>query len=244
MGRLNFLKEIFRPTLRTIASSIKYPQARVGYGARIRGNSKVGKNVKIGPWSIINNSKLSDYVFIERNNMITDSSIGKHTNTGQNTVIKKKKIGAFTSISWNVTIGAGEHDYKRITSHEMLYMKRHGFIKEPVYHPNSGGVQIGNDVWIGANATILQNVKVGDGAVIGAGAVVTKDVPDYAIVVGIPAKVIKYRFNKKVIKLLKEIKWWGFPDDVIKKNIDLLSSKPTKDVLMELLEISKKLNRG
>ena len=70
-------------------------------------------------------------------------------------------------------------------------------------------VQIGNDVWIGARATILDGVKIGDGAVIAAGAVVTKDVPSYAIVGGVPAKVIKYRFDENRIKELLVEQWWN-----------------------------------
>lgn len=70
-------------------------------------------------------------------------------------------------------------------------------------------VVIGNDVWIGAYAKIVEGVRIGDGAVIAAGAVVTKDVPPYAIVGGVPAKIIKYRFEEKQIKQLLELKWWN-----------------------------------
>ncbi|EPZ37468.1 transferase hexapeptide repeat containing protein [Anoxybacillus ayderensis] len=69
-------------------------------------------------------------------------------------------------------------------------------------------MSIGNDVWIGANSIVLDGVKIGDGAIVAAGAVVTKDVPDYAIVGGVPARVIRYRFNEEIIKQLKVIKWW------------------------------------
>ena len=74
---------------------------------------------------------------------------------------------------------------------------------------------IGNDVWVGANAIIISGVKIGDGAVIGAGAVVTKDVPPYAIVGGVPAKIIKYRFPKDKIDALLKIKWWDWSDKLI-----------------------------
>ncbi len=81
-------------------------------------------------------------------------------------------------------------------------------------------VVIGNDVWIGANAIILPGVNIGDGAVIGAGTVVTKDVPPYAIVGGNPARVIKYRFDENTINTLLKIKWWDFPYQTIIDNID------------------------
>lgn len=79
---------------------------------------------------------------------------------------------------------------------------------------------IGNDVWIGANAIILQGVTIGDGAIIAAGAVVTKDVPPYAIVGGVPAKVIKYRFSDEVILKLLQIKWWDKPEEWIIQKLE------------------------
>ena len=82
-------------------------------------------------------------------------------------------------------------------------------------------VTIGNDVWIGANVIILPGVNVGDGAVLAAGAVVCKDVPPYAIVGGVPAKVIRYRFDKNVIENMLDIKWWEWSHDDIKNNIQL-----------------------
>jgi serine acetyltransferase len=82
-------------------------------------------------------------------------------------------------------------------------------------------IEIGNDVWIGQNAIILSGVnKIGDGAVIGAGSIVTKDVPDFAIVAGNPAKVIRCRFDEAVIRKLKEERWWDRDIEELKDNID------------------------
>ena len=83
--------------------------------------------------------------------------------------------------------------------------------------------EIGNDVWIGDNVFIKSGVKIGDGAVVGAGAVVTKDVPPYAVVVGVPARVIKYRFDEKTIAELLELKWWDLDAQIVK-------SLPFRDV--------------
>lgn len=82
-------------------------------------------------------------------------------------------------------------------------------------------VVIGNDVWIGANAILLPGVIIGDGAVVAAGAVVVKDVEPYAVVGGVPAKVIKYRFMKENISLMEQIKWWEWSVEDIEKNIEL-----------------------
>jgi acetyltransferase-like isoleucine patch superfamily enzyme len=99
--------------------------------------------------------------------------------------------------------------------------------EKPLYDRFKEPVVIGNDVWIGTGAIILRGLSVGDGAVIGAGAVVTKDVPPYAIVAGNPARVIKYRFEEAVIKRIQASKWWEMSDGEI------------RDRYGELLELTK-----
>ena len=79
---------------------------------------------------------------------------------------------------------------------------------------------IGKDVWTGANAVILKGVKIGDGAVVGAGSIVTKDIPSYAIVVGNPARILRYRFNAVDIELLLKVKWWDFKREIIQDMVD------------------------
>ena len=86
------------------------------------------------------------------------------------------------------------------------------------YKEEMGGKKttIGNDVWIGANAVVRKGVRVGDGAVIGAGAIVLKDVPAFSVVAGVPAKVIRYRFDENTIYRLLKLKWWEMDEDVLK----------------------------
>ncbi|MFH1247330.1 MAG: CatB-related O-acetyltransferase [Candidatus Micrarchaeota archaeon] len=79
-------------------------------------------------------------------------------------------------------------------------------------------VKIGNNVWLAQNAIVLPGVTIGNGAVIGANAVVTKNVPPFTIAVGVPAKVVKFRFSKNVIRQLQKIKWWDWPEDKLKRN--------------------------
>lgn len=90
---------------------------------------------------------------------------------------------------------------------------------------SKGDIRIGNDVWIGHHATILSGVHIGNGAVIGAGALVAKDVPDYAIVGGVPAQIKRFRFSPQQIEALLKIQWWNWEEEKIKQNIDLLSSE-------------------
>lgn len=95
---------------------------------------------------------------------------------------------------------------------------------------NKGDIIIGNDVWIGYEAIVLSGVTIGDGAIIGTRAVVTKDVPPYTIVGGIPAKPIRKRFSDEVISKLLELQWWNWPENRIKENIDVIQSGRIKDL--------------
>lgn len=95
---------------------------------------------------------------------------------------------------------------------------------------NKGDIVIGNDVWIGYEAVVLSGVTIGDGAIIGTRAVVTKDVPPYTIVGGIPAKPIRRRFSDEVISKLLELQWWNWPENRIKENIDVIQSGRIKDL--------------
>lgn len=95
---------------------------------------------------------------------------------------------------------------------------------------NKGDIVIENDVWIGYEAVIMQGVTIGDGAIIGTRAVVTKDVPPYSIVGGVPAKPIRKRFSDEVISQLLVIKWWDWPDEKIKENISAIQSGNIKEL--------------
>lgn len=130
---------------------------------------------------------------------------------------KDTEIGNFCSISDGVHICLPMHPINFFSTSPYLYQPHLNYIKINNTDVNINPVIIKNDVWIGAGALIMQGLTIENGAVIGAGAVVTKDVPPYAIVGGVPAKVIKYRFDEKTIKELLELKWWDLPDEKIKQ---------------------------
>lgn len=100
-----------------------------------------------------------------------------------------------------------------------------------------GNTVVGNDVWIGARALIMSGVNIGNGAVVAAGSVVTKDVPPYAIVGGNPAKIIRYRFDASVIDKLQQIAWWDWPDDKIQAELPSLLSEPDAFLTRHLPEL-------
>jgi acetyltransferase-like isoleucine patch superfamily enzyme len=107
-----------------------------------------------------------------------------------------------------------------ISTHPIFYSPSwHSSISfvEKQYYEEFVQTIIGSDVWIGANVTILDGIKIGCGAIVAAGAAVTKDIPDYAIVGGVPAKIIKYRFSKEEIELLLSLKWWDCSYEKLKK---------------------------
>lgn len=95
---------------------------------------------------------------------------------------------------------------------------------------NKGDIVIGNDVWIGFEAVILSGVTIGDGAIIGTRAVVTKDVPPYTIVGGVPAKPIRKRFSDEIISELLKLQWWNWSESRIKQNIDAIQSGRIEDL--------------
>ena len=137
-------------------------------------------------------------------------------------------IGDFCSIGPDVIIipamghmPAKEYEQFRLCNYALAGLKKNGWKTEYTLPTKGDFVKIGNDVWIGARAIILPGVTVGDGSIIGAGAVVTHDVPSYAIVAGVPARIIRFRFsNEQVVKLLK-ISWWKWDEQKILENLDL-----------------------
>lgn len=150
--------------------------------------------------------------------------------------VDKLKIGKFCSIgSGAIFMMAGNqgHRYDWITSYPFYYSTINENAKDG-YIP-SGDTVVGNDVWIGTEAVIMSGVKIGDGAVIGTRALVTKDVEPYTIVGGNPAKPIKKRFTQDEIKMLLEMKWWNWPIEKIKNNMLLLCSNNMKLLFKEFL---------
>jgi acetyltransferase-like isoleucine patch superfamily enzyme len=144
---------------------------------------------------------------------ITHAIVGSYTYIADNAVICNAIIGKFCSVGPNLICGWGIHPLNGISTHPMFYSinKQNGItLTKQTKVEEVKLTVIGNDVFIGMNVTILDGVNIGHGAVIGAGSVVTKDVPPYGIAVGVPAKVIGYRFDEQTIEKMLEKKWWDF----------------------------------
>ncbi len=150
-----------------------------------------------------------------------DCRIGDYSYIGSNTKIEHSKIGRYVSIGDNCTIAPGEHRIKLVSTSYKVYKNKMG---SEYYNGDDGrldsGVKIGNDVWIGCNVTIRRGVIIGNGVVVGANSFVNKDIPDYAVVGGVPSKIIKFRFEKELIDKLLQLSWWDYELDEARKIIE------------------------
>jgi acetyltransferase-like isoleucine patch superfamily enzyme len=144
---------------------------------------------------------------------------------GKNCLIQNASIGKFCSIANDVCIGLGKHPLDYFSTSPLFYRKQNTFkinlIEKDFQFEEYLPVSIGNDVWIGSRSLILDGVSIGNGSVIAANSVVTKDVAPYSVIGGVPAKHIKYRFSENQIDELNNGKWWDMDLNKIKSDFKL-----------------------
>ncbi len=175
-------------------------------------------NIVVGEHTIYNDF-VKDPTQFENNNVLYHYPINND----------KLIIGKFCSIACGAKFmfTSGNHKMSSLSTYPFpLFFEEWNLDKKNVTDAwdNKGDIIIGNDVWIGYEAMIMQGVKIGDGAIIGARAIVTKDVPSYTIVSGIPAKEIKKRYSEEIIKKMLKIKWWDWDENTIKSNLQNIMS--------------------
>jgi acetyltransferase-like isoleucine patch superfamily enzyme len=211
--------------MRIINNTVKYIVYKIKYR---------NKNVKFHI-----NSRFSGSDFIcEGNNVFGENvrfkgEIGYGSYIGNNSVLNAK-IGRYCSISSNVVSVSGIHPSSTfVSTHPSFYStkKQAGFsyVKEDLFcedvfvDEKRRVVEIGNDVWIGSNVLLMPGIHIGDGTIVASGAVVTKDIPPYSIVGGVPAKIIRMRFTSSQVEILQSFEWWNRDPDWIKNNVQYFS---------------------
>ena len=191
---------------------------------RVGNTCRFGKNVIIDSKVTFEGmNRLGDDTYFLNSFMGYSSYISNHS------FIKNTVIGKYTCIANDVMTVAGNHPTSFVSIHPAFY----SLAQKPSYVNHSKfedfkyldaekriSIVIGNDVWIGARATILEGVTIGDGAVVAAGAIVTKDVPPYAIVAGVPAKILRYRFEEKIRTEIDRVEWWNKDEEWIKNHVE------------------------
>lgn len=189
--------------------------------------------------------ELSEYVRLYGTTTIINARIGKCTYFS-NSKVGSVDIGAFCSIGPGTRVGGlGRHPTDRISTHPVFYSPKRqagiSFFNDKSFDEILLS-SIGHDVWIGANAVILDGVKVGNGAIIAAGSVVNKNVPPFAIVGGVPARIIRYRFSENQISILEDIKWWDLPLDFISSLAPKINSRDVYYLRDEIIKFKERGN--
>lgn len=216
-------------------------------------DSKIFKNCRVYDTTLSHKSTIGDFGTVRESNIGERSSIqrygdiwgldlGRYTCIGRVSTIQETKIGSFCALADYLTIGCDDHDYKMITTHPFWHDTSWGISEDEAFCAEyrrkeyEQPCEIGNDVWMGAGVMVCRNVVIGNGCVIGAGAIITKDIPPYSVVVGVPGKVIKKRFYDEIIDRLQRANWWDLPIDVIKKHIGIFKNDHLNEKSLHELE--------
>lgn len=185
-------------------------------------------------------SKLDIYVRLTRFVVIRNCIIKSFTYIGANSKINNCEIGKFCSIADDVKIGLPIHPLDYISTSPIFFSRANGtglkWSESTIFDGQAKKTFIGNDVWIGSRVIILGGVTIGDGVVIAAGSIVTKNVPSYAVVAGVPAKVVKFRFNEKEVDSLIKSAWWNLDTDILRKNLSLFQQPLSINTIHDLLK--------
>jgi virginiamycin A acetyltransferase len=184
-------------------------------------------NIIVGDYTMYNDF-VSDPTQFEKNNVLYHYPVNKD----------RLIIGKFCSIACGAKFlfTSANHTRKSLSTYPFpIFFEEWNLDKKQVASAwdNKGDIVIGNDVWIGYEAVILSGVHIGDGAIIGTRAVVTKDIPPYTVVGGIPAKEIKKRFDEATIKKLQQIQWWNWPFDKIRRLLPNIINGETDKLYLE-----------
>lgn len=167
------------------------------------------------------NCSLANYVAVQTGCELTKTQIGRYSYVGRETNLNEVSVGSFSSIGPRTLLGCGEHPSNLISTAPLFYSTRRqcgiAFAAKDHFEERKP-ITLGHDVWLGAHVFVRDGVTIGDGAIVAAGSVVTKDVPPYAIVGGVPAKIIRTRFAESEIARLLAVRWWDWDETRLRAN--------------------------
>lgn len=234
---MNQLIGNLKQIIRYIEYRTAYPKSNVAFGASIWGNSFLENNVRIEKGTFVSNSHLGRNVIVHCNCYVSgstleqdiricsgctlnDVNVGSFTYICEESRISRTKIGRFSSIGFQVICGRGIHPTAFISTSPVFFSTEGQCgtsFADRDYFDERKEIHLGNDVWIGDRVFIRDGTSIGNGSVVGAGAVVVNNIPDYAVVAGVPAKLIRFRFPEDVINDLLEIQWWNWDAEKLRK---------------------------
>jgi phosphonate metabolism protein (transferase hexapeptide repeat family) len=201
-----------------------YPEAPEG----AREKKMLSEKPTIHPTATVRKSEIGGWTAIGPHCSISESTFGDYSYLAGHVNMVWTDVGKFTSIAAQTRINPGNHPTWRVTQHHSTYRRiQYGFDTAEDHEffqwRKEHRCTIGHDVWIGHGVTVIAGKSIGTGAVIGSGAVVTKDIPPYAVAVGVPARVIKYRFPAEVVAQLMATQWWDWErETLVERFRDLL----------------------
>jgi acetyltransferase-like isoleucine patch superfamily enzyme len=228
-----------------------HSRVRIGWGSRVIDSTFASDDIQIGRACYVRGSKFSSGVVVKDRCAIFESEFDNHSVVYSNCSLSNVRFGSYSYVSehaeiGNLTVGRfcsigphfvcgyGEHPTNLISTSPVFYSTR-GQCGISFTDKNSFDEQrhtnVGHDVWIGARVFIRDGMKIGNGALIAAGAVITADVPDYAVVGGVPGKIIRYRFSEEVVRQLLELEWWNWTEDRLRAAQPLLAQADVNSFL-------------
>jgi virginiamycin A acetyltransferase len=212
-----------------VASKLAYPKVAVAVANRLLGpqdldvqeDAQIGRDCRIrGDVTLGPGSKVSRGC-----TLVGDVEVGKRTNLNRDIeVIGDVTIGKYCALARDTLFQQKDHQIHK----PAIQMRFYGQVLDSkLEHVTKGPITVGNDVWIGARAIVLSGVTIGDGAVVAAGSIVTDNVEPYAIVAGVPAERVKWRFSEDIREKLLDLSWWDLDDETLRRHGEFFNTEIT-----------------